>query len=76
MLCCVPDDVDYEWLTQLLANPEVWSDKDVRAVAFLMQQNQGSLAEIPAHHFRARRTLEHSIRELQEALDRYEASRG
>ena len=72
----MPDDVDYQWLGELLAHPERWTVEDLSSVRMMIANQKRALADLHPTDFRGSRSAQSVVDELEAALQTYLAQRG
>lgn len=68
----MPDNEDYEWLADRLANPFDWDEKDYSAVRFLARNQRDALASMHPLDRQRRASAEEAAAEMEAAMAQHE----
>jgi hypothetical protein len=71
----MPDDFDYQWLRDLLARPEKWTEDDASAVRLMIANQEQAIAAMHPKDTDGRRSAQGVVDELTAALRTYLAGR-
>jgi hypothetical protein len=64
----VPDSFDYEWLRELLAHPEGWTDEELSTVRLMIANQQRSIESMHPKDLKGRRSAQAVVDQLKTAL--------
>lgn len=71
----MPDDVDYEWLHDLVAHPERWNDEDEASARLMIANQRQAIKGLHAKDVEGRRAAQAVVDQLEAALNAYLAGR-
>lgn len=71
----MPDPFDYQWLSELLANPERWTDEELSAVRLMIADQQQAIEGLHPKDLKGRRSAQALIDQMEAALRSHLAQR-
>ena len=70
----MPDDVDYDDLKAILADPRSWTPDEASLVRFMIANQKAALAAVHPRDAEARRRLGSVLAQLEQAVRSYEGN--
>jgi len=71
----MPDAVDHDWLRELLAQPDRWTEDDASSVRLMIANQRDTLAAMHPQDARGRRSAQELVERLESALEAHLALR-